>query len=219
MRELASALAAQSLAAFPLASRAAAGMLARMSAQSRRWVLGLALLCGACPASAEPEGDAASDGTRAGSAAVASGGSNGSAHSAAGSGGTRAPSAGAHAPAGSGGTRAPSAGTRAPAGSGASGAAAVGGNEAPGEDAGVESGGHGGQSGSAPTSSVECDPRKILCKRVAPSCRRFEVPSVDGSCFGPCVGIEACRCSGPEQCPDSDQYTCHMSAMHCTPYL
>ena len=71
----------------------------------------------------------------------------------------------------------------------------------------------------APSGEISCDPRKILCKRAAPSCGQFEVPSVEGSCYGPCVSIEACPCTGPEQCPDSNQYTCHMSAKHCTPYL
>lgn len=66
---------------------------------------------------------------------------------------------------------------------------------------------------------VSCDPRKILCKRVAPECGTMEVPSVDGSCYGPCVAISQCACSVAEECPDSNQYTCNKSAAHCTPYL
>lgn len=99
-----------------------------------------------------------------------------------------------------------SGGASTPAGSSAAGAAATSGNTAPVQDAGT-----GG--------AIDCDPRKIVCKRAAPTCGQFEVPSVDGACFGPCVGIEKCPCTGPDQCPDSNQYTCHMSAKHCTPYL
>ncbi|HKP59473.1 MAG TPA: hypothetical protein VJV78_22275 [Polyangiales bacterium] len=69
------------------------------------------------------------------------------------------------------------------------------------------------------STSLSCDPRKILCKRAAPECPSMQVPSVDGSCYGPCVPVEQCPCSGPSECPDSDHYTCHMSAAHCGPYL
>ena len=67
--------------------------------------------------------------------------------------------------------------------------------------------------------AVSCDPRKILCKRVAPECPEMQVPSVEGSCYGPCVPVEQCPCSGPTECPDADHYTCHMSAHHCGPYV
>jgi hypothetical protein len=65
---------------------------------------------------------------------------------------------------------------------------------------------------------VDCDPRKIACKRATPQCSTFEVPSVEGTCYGECVKIERCACSGPEQCPDNDQYTC-WSKTHCGPYV
>lgn len=65
----------------------------------------------------------------------------------------------------------------------------------------------------------DCDPRKLRCRRAPPQCADGQVPSVDGSCFGECVRIEACRCTGPEECPSHDQYTCLLSARHCTPYL
>jgi hypothetical protein len=69
----------------------------------------------------------------------------------------------------------------------------------------------------ADTAAISCDPRKILCRRAPPECPQWQVPSVDGSCFGPCVPVE--QCSGPSECPDSDHYTCHMSAAHCGPYV
>lgn len=65
----------------------------------------------------------------------------------------------------------------------------------------------------------DCDPRKLRCRRAAPECTEGQVPSVAGSCFGECVPIEACRCTGPEECPLNEQYTCLLSAQHCTPYL
>lgn len=65
----------------------------------------------------------------------------------------------------------------------------------------------------------ECDSRKVMCQMATPVCVDGQVPSVSGICYGACVPIESCACSGPEQCPDSSQYTCHLSASHCGPYL
>ncbi|HET8933156.1 MAG TPA: hypothetical protein VFN67_06955 [Polyangiales bacterium] len=65
----------------------------------------------------------------------------------------------------------------------------------------------------------DCDPRKITCKRTAPECPEMQVPSVDGSCYGECVDVEACQCTEADACPLSEKYTCHVSAKHCTPYL
>ena len=66
---------------------------------------------------------------------------------------------------------------------------------------------------------VSCDPAKILCKRVAPQCPEGQVPSVSGSCYGPCVPVETCECGQASECPNHDKYTCHMSARHCGPYV
>lgn len=51
-----------------------------------------------------------------------------------------------------------------------------------------------------------------------PKCAEGEVPIVDGA-SGRCVPIDACVCDGPEACPDSNHYTCHMFKMRCGPYL
>jgi hypothetical protein len=69
--------------------------------------------------------------------------------------------------------------------------------------------------------TVSCDPRAILCKRLAPTCPTGQVPSIDdtGICYGECVPIEMCECTSAAACPDSKQYTCHMSAGHCGPYV
>jgi hypothetical protein len=69
------------------------------------------------------------------------------------------------------------------------------------------------------SAASDCDPRKILCKRVPPSCPDGQVPSVEGSCYGACVPIESCACSAPAACPSSNTYTCHMSAQRCGPYV
>jgi len=67
--------------------------------------------------------------------------------------------------------------------------------------------------------ALDCDHRKITCRRAAPECPDLQAPSVDGSCYGPCVDIHACQCTGPEACPLPESFTCNMSAKHCTPYL
>jgi hypothetical protein len=75
-----------------------------------------------------------------------------------------------------------------------------------------------GASADASTPS-DCDPRKILCRAAPPACPDGQVPSVSGSCYGPCIPVESCTCNAPEACPNSDKYTCHMSAGHCGPYV
>ena len=129
---------------------------------------------------------------------------------------------------------APSAGNAgAPGGAGNAGAGGLGG--APGGAGGVSGRGGtnaatggsanaGGPSaaagdGGATSELVNCDPRAIVCKRVAPTCGDNEVPSVDGSCYGACVRIERCGCDGPADCPNDAMYTCWNSAAHCGPYV
>jgi hypothetical protein len=70
-----------------------------------------------------------------------------------------------------------------------------------------------------PAGDVSCDPRRILCKRVAPTCDAGQVPSVEGSCYGPCVKIDACVCASAADCPDPLQFTCHVSARRCGPFV
>lgn len=67
--------------------------------------------------------------------------------------------------------------------------------------------------------STSCDPAKILCKRAVPVCPEGQVPSVDGSCYGPCVPVESCACTQETECPMHESYTCHKSAAHCGPYV
>lgn len=65
---------------------------------------------------------------------------------------------------------------------------------------------------------LDCDPKKILCKRLAPECGVGEVPSVESSCYGECVKVERCGCSAGVECPQPEQYTC-MVEHHCGPFL
>jgi hypothetical protein len=65
---------------------------------------------------------------------------------------------------------------------------------------------------------VDCDPKNILCKRLAPTCDAGQVPSVSGSCYGDCVKIERCACDAAEQCPEPNEYTC-WSKQHCGPFV
>jgi hypothetical protein len=66
---------------------------------------------------------------------------------------------------------------------------------------------------------VDCDPRKVMCERAAPACDDGTVPSVEGSCYGPCVKIDNCACDEAADCPEALVYTCHLSAHHCGPFL
>jgi hypothetical protein len=66
---------------------------------------------------------------------------------------------------------------------------------------------------------TSCDPRQILCRRAPPECPQWHVPSVSGTCFGPCVPLEQCACDEPADCPNPETFTCHMSAAHCGPYV
>lgn len=81
--------------------------------------------------------------------------------------------------------------------------------------AGGASGGTGGTSGSG----TSCDPRKALCRSLPPTCATGEVPSIDGSCWGPCVPIATCTCTSAADCPDPNQYTCHLSRGVCDYYV
>ncbi len=84
--------------------------------------------------------------------------------------------------------------------------------------AGAASGGA-PQGGSGVTSGlVDCDPRNVLCRAATPECPSMQVPSVEGTCYGPCVDVESCACSSAEACPLPDQYTC-WSKTHCGPYV
>jgi hypothetical protein len=127
--------------------------------------------------------------------------------------------------AGSPGSAGAMAGTGAGAGAGAGGAGAAGssaGGALPGTSGaalgGDASGEAGSESGAGAGGLVDCDQRKIMCKRAAPVCDPMHVPSVVGTCYGECVKIERCACSGPDECPNENEYTC-WSGKHCGPYI
>jgi hypothetical protein len=67
--------------------------------------------------------------------------------------------------------------------------------------------------------TVSCDTSKVICKIAEPKCPTDQVPSVVGTCYGPCVDIDACACTTAAQCPNSSKYTCHVGAKHCGPYV
>jgi hypothetical protein len=76
----------------------------------------------------------------------------------------------------------------------------------------------GGAPGGGKPGLSDCDAKKVTCKIATPQCAAFEVPSVDGSCWGQCVPIAQCACSAADDCPDQNQYTC-WSKQHCGPYV
>ena len=103
------------------------------------------------------------------------------------------------------------------ASAGASGAGTSAGRAGGGAAGGNATAGKASSDGGAP-GLVDCDPKKILCKRLAPECNAGEVPSVDGSCYGDCVKVEQCACSAAAECPEPDQYTC-WAQQHCGPFV
>jgi hypothetical protein len=49
---------------------------------------------------------------------------------------------------------------------------------------------------------VDCDASKVTCKVAQPACQAGEVPSVNGTCWGPCIA--ATECSVVTNCSDCD---------------
>ena len=76
----------------------------------------------------------------------------------------------------------------------------------------------GGAGGGGTSGLVDCDLRKVVCRSAVPECPQFQVPSVSGTCYGPCVPIDSCACSVAEECPYNEEYTC-WRRMHCGPYV
>jgi hypothetical protein len=90
------------------------------------------------------------------------------------------------------------------------------------DDAGPPSGNTcGGIAGLSCGSSkgTSCDRRPLTCRRAEPLCPEGQVVEIVGNCFGDCVRIDACACSEAAACPQPEKYTCHMSAMHCGPFV
>jgi hypothetical protein len=67
-------------------------------------------------------------------------------------------------------------------------------------------------------SGVSCDTSKVLCRVAPPTCPAGQVPSVTGSCFGPCVPIESCTCTASQSCPSvgGGTTTCDAQTQKCT---
>ncbi|MCC7539985.1 MAG: hypothetical protein IT379_27445 [Deltaproteobacteria bacterium] len=63
-----------------------------------------------------------------------------------------------------------------------------------------------------PLGLVSCDRIEVFCRRVEPTCPAGQAPSVLGTCWGPCVPIEQCRCT-----PGEIRDTCPRGAMGCGP--
>jgi hypothetical protein len=66
---------------------------------------------------------------------------------------------------------------------------------------------------------TSCDRRALRCRRAEPVCPDGQVASIVGTCYGPCVALEQCLCNEAADCPFPEQYTCHLSAGHCGPYV
>jgi hypothetical protein len=53
-----------------------------------------------------------------------------------------------------------------------------------------------------------CDEHDVRCTQPPPDCGPDKVPSVVGTCYGPCVDITECRCVFSFECPKRDLYSC-----------
>lgn len=58
-----------------------------------------------------------------------------------------------------------------------------------------------GAGGDAGDLLSSCDPKPVTCRAAEPVCPPFYVPSVEGSCWGPCVPSGDCR--RPIPCDES----------------
>ena len=141
---------------------------------------------------------------------------------------------GGSSPAGAGSGATSNSGSAGKSGGTSNGAATSGGSTSGGSSAeggtGGRPGGTGGQTmggrepdeggaDSGPSDGLfDCDTRKVMCRRAPPVCGDFEVPSIEGTCYGECVKIDLCACSNADECPNANEYTCWMST-HCGPYV
>jgi hypothetical protein len=66
---------------------------------------------------------------------------------------------------------------------------------------------------------LNCDERDALCKRAQPVCPAGEVASVVEGCWGECVPLAECVCHAADECPEREQYVCHMHVQRCGPYV
>lgn len=64
---------------------------------------------------------------------------------------------------------------------------------------------------------ASCDPREVLCRLAPPTCPAGQVPSVAGTCWGPCVPVDECRCAVAAACPEPTKYTCQVGRGRCAP--
>lgn len=138
------------------------------------------------------------------------GGAGSAGQSVGGGGGTASPGKGG---ANAGGSRAGASNGGASGG----GSSAGGGRSGTGSGA-AEPGEAGAPSDAGAAGLYECNPTKVVCKALPPECPAFQVPAVEGTCWGDCVEIAECACSEASDCPNNDEYTC-WSKQHCGPYV
>lgn len=67
--------------------------------------------------------------------------------------------------------------------------------------------------------AVHCDHREVTCRAAEPVCPEMQVASVVGTCWGPCVRIDQCVCTGPQDCPHEETFACHLYRQRCGPYV
>ena len=64
----------------------------------------------------------------------------------------------------------------------------------------------------------DCDLSGVVCEMMEPECQPGYTVSAKGSCYGPCVRVDLCKCSPdvPTACPDG--YFCWADRGHCWPF-
>lgn len=136
------------------------------------------------------------------------------------SGGQSGASGGANSSGGNASSGGKAAGTSGGTGNASGGAVAKGGS-APSSGGAAATGGSAstsGGSGGGASGLVDCDLRKVVCRIAVPECPQNQVPSVNGTCYGPCVPIDSCACTVAADCPYNEEYTCWRRT-HCGPYV
>lgn len=73
--------------------------------------------------------------------------------------------------------------------------------------------------GACKDGGVSCDRRELRCRRAEEPCPEGQVREIVDGCFGECVAIDSCVCDEAKDCPDENQYTCHMHRGRCGPYV
>ena len=70
-----------------------------------------------------------------------------------------------------------------------------------------------------PRAAYDCNVSRVACDMAEPVCPPGQTASVRGSCYGPCVAIEQCKCSPDVASDCPEDYVCWRFRSRCGPYV